>query len=48
MYNVRVDINICFRLSTWQCQNCQEYFARISLKSDMDIGKMLFTLSYVK
>ena len=39
------DFNIYFRLSTWQCQ---EYFARISSKWDMDIGKILFTLSYVK
>ena len=42
------DFNIYFRLSTWECQDCQEYFARISLKWDMDIGKILFTLSYVK
>ena len=34
------DFNIYFRLSTSECQDCQEYFARISLK--------LFTLSYVK
>ena len=42
------DFNIYSRVSTWQCQDCQEYFARISLKWDMDIGKILFTLSYVK
>ena len=40
--------NIYFRLSTWECQDCQEYFAQISLKWDMDIGKILFTLSCVK
>ena len=42
------DFNTYYRLSTWECQDCQEYFARISLKWDMDIGKILFTLSYVK
>ena len=42
------DFNIYFRQSTWECQDCQEYFARISLEWDMDIGRILFTLSYVK
>ena len=40
--------NIYFRLSTWEWQDCEEYFAQISLKWDMDIGKILFTLSCVK
>ena len=42
------DFSIYFRLSTWQCQDCQQHFARNSLKWDMDIGKILFTLSLVK
>ena len=42
------NFNIYFRQSTWECQDCQEQFARILLKWDMDIGKILFTVSYVK
>ena len=41
------DFNIYYRLSTWEWQDWQEYFARISLKWDMDIGKILFSLSYM-
>ena len=48
MQNYNTDFNIYYRLSTWECQDCQKYFAWISLKWDMDIGKILFTLSYVK
>ena len=42
------DFSIYFRQLTWQSQDCQKHFARILLKWDMDIGKILFTLSYVK
>ena len=42
------DFDIYFRQSTWECQDCREHFAWILLKWDMDIGKILFTLSLVK
>ena len=42
------DFNIYFTQSTWECQNCQEHFAWILRKWDMDTGKALFTLSLVK
>ena len=45
---IKHDFYIYFRLSTWEYQDCQVFFAQMSLKWHMDISKILFTLSCVK
>ena len=47
-YNAKITIpyfEIYFRQSIWECQDCPEYILPTLTKWDMDIRKILFTLT---